>query len=378
MLKLNMLGKAAGSAMIAASLLTMSCTGSQQGGNAASDNVITVGTNTYAGFLPYMYLNNGVDPTEDCILYKEYGIKLKVVIQDDFAAGRAAFKNGDIDMIYCTADAFPIEMSEGSDMADAKFVNISNWSRGADAIVSTTNIETVSNLLGAVVACSEGTASNTLLLTVLEQNGIKYSQVNSSADVKPDMVNLKVVSSALDAAQIFKAGQCDAAVVFSPDDQDIVSSVENTKVLASTKEFSNIICDGLIAKGSWINANRSKVEKLISALLFANYKMNTDEAAVKQAADVFAKCYGTDADFAIDGSHNIYYCTLGDEVNFFGLNPAFQGMKGDELYNKMASQYEGLKLCKAPQPWSKVMDASIIESLSKDASKVKGVQDAEK
>lgn len=51
-----------------------------------------VGTNTYAGFLPFMYLNNGLDPTEDCILYKEYGLKLKVIVQDDFQAGRSAFK----------------------------------------------------------------------------------------------------------------------------------------------------------------------------------------------------------------------------------------------------------------------------------------------
>ncbi len=374
----NLMGKAACTAVVAASLLAMGCDGGNNTGNGSSSNIITVGTNTYAGFLPYMYLNGGVDPNEDCILYKEYGIKLKVMIQDDFAAGRAAFKNGDIDMIYCTADAFPVEMSQGSDMGDAKFVNISNWSRGADAIVSTTNIEKVGDLLGAVVACSEGTASNTLLLTVLEQAGIKYSQVNSSPEVKPDMVNLKVVASALDAAQVFKAGQCDAAVVFSPDDQDIVTSTPNTKILASTKEFASIICDGLIAKGSWIDANRANVEKLISALLYANYKMNTDEAAVKQAADAFAKAYAVEADFAIDGSHNIYYCTLGDEANFFGLNSGFQGMKGDELYNKMANQYEGLKLCKAPQPWSKVMDASIIEALCKDPSKVKGVQDAEK
>ena len=86
---------------------------------SSDDNVITVGTNTYAGFLPFMYLNGGLEPNEDCPIYKEYGIKLKIVVQDDFAAGRAAFKNGDIDVIYCTADALPVEMTEGSDMNDA-------------------------------------------------------------------------------------------------------------------------------------------------------------------------------------------------------------------------------------------------------------------
>ena len=103
--------------------------------SGSDDDVITIGTNTYAGFLPFMYLNNGLEPNEDCPIYKEYGLKLKIVVQDDFAAGRAAFNNGDIDIIYCTADALPVEMSEGSNMNDARFFNVSNWSHSADAIV---------------------------------------------------------------------------------------------------------------------------------------------------------------------------------------------------------------------------------------------------
>lgn len=186
--------------------------------SGGGSDYITVGTNTYAGFLPFMYLNNGLDPTEDCILYKEYGLKLKIVVQDDFQAGRSAFKNGDIDIIYCTADAFPVEMSEGSQMADARFFNISNWSRGADAIVVNKNIRTVGDLIGKVVACSEGTASHTLLLNTLETNGIGSDKVNTKSSIDKSKVNIKIVGSGLDAASIFKAGQCDAAVVFSPDE----------------------------------------------------------------------------------------------------------------------------------------------------------------
>ncbi len=353
--------------------------GSSSGSFGSSDkNTITIGTNTYAGFLPFMYLNNGVDPNENCIIYNEYGLKLKIVVQDDFPAGRSAFKNGDIDLIYCTADAFPVEMGEGSDMSDAKFVNISNWSRGADAIVVNKHVNTVADLKGKVVACSEGTASQTLLLNTLETNNMDFSEVNTTSKVMSDKVNLKIVQSGLDAASVFKAGQCDAAVVFSPDDQDIVATMPGSKVLVSTKQASNIICDGLIAKSSWIEANREKATKLISALLYANSKMNTDEAAVKQAAKAFAKAYAVEEQFAIDGSHNIYYCTLGDEANFFGLNSNYQGIKGDELYNKMARTYENLKLCKSPMAWRKVHDASLIEALYDNPSQVKGNQDAEK
>ena len=341
-------------------------------------NVITVGTNTYAGFLPFMYLNNGLDPNEESIIYKDYGIKLKIVIQDDFQAGRSAFRNGDIDIIYCTADALPVEMSEGSEMADSRFFNISNWSRGADAIVVNKNVQTVGNLIGKVVACSEGTASHTLLLNTLETNGIGYDKVNTGSNIDPNKVNIKIVASGLDAAAIFKAGQCDAAVVFSPDDQDIVATVNGAKVLVSTKQASSIICDGLIAKQSYLDANRENVKKLISALLMANVKMNTEPKAVEQAAKAFAKGYGTDEQFAIDGSKNIHYVTLGDEANFFGLNASYTGVQGSELYSKMARTYAGLKLCKSPLSWNKVSDSSIIEELVADPSGVKGEQSAEK
>lgn len=346
--------------------------------SSKDNDAIVVGTNTYAGFLPFMYLNGGLEPNEDSYIYKNYGIKLKIVVQDDFQAGRSAFKNGDIDVIYCTADAFPVEMSEGSDMADARFFNISNWSRGADAIVVNKNVHTVADLMGKIVACSEGTASHTLLLNTLETNGFSWEDVNTDSKIRKDKVNLKIVGSGLDAAAIFKAGQCDAAVVFSPDDQDIVNTIKGAKVLVSTKQASNIICDGLIAKNSYIEANTDKLKKLVSALLEANVLMNTDPKAVAVAAKAFAKAYGTDEEFAIEGSKNIYYTTLADEANFFGLNSSYTGIKGDELYSKMARTYEGLNLCKRPLSWRKSSNLSIIEALLENPSEVRGNQNAEK
>lgn len=345
--------------------------------SGSDDNVITIGTNTYAGFLPFMYLNNGLNPNEDCPIYKEYGIKLKIVVQDDFAAGRAAFKNGDIDIIYCTADALPVEMSEGSDMNDAKFFNISNWSRGADAIVVNKGIQNVSGLIGKVVCCSQGTASHTLLLNTLETNGIGTDKVNMSNSVDPNKVNVKVVDSGLDAASAFRAGSCDAAVVFSPDDQDLVATVKGAHVLISTKQASNIICDGLIAKQSYLDSNKENVKKLISALLWANNLMNTDSKAVATAAKAFATAYNTDENFAINGSKNIHYVTLGDAQNFFGLNSSYTGVTGDELYSKMARTYESLGLCKHPLAWRKVSYSDIIESIASEPDKVKGDQSAE-
>ena len=164
-------------------------------------------------------------------------------------------------------------------------------------------------------------------------------------------------------------------------DQDIVASVPGSKVLISTKQASSIICDGLIAKQSYIENNKDKVTKLLSALLYANSKMNTDQNAVKQAAKAFAKVYQVDEDFVIDGSNNIYYVTLEDEANFFGLTTCTSCVKGEELYNKMAGTYENLGLCKSPLPWNKVVNSDIIDALYSDdelRKTVRGDQSAEK
>jgi NitT/TauT family transport system substrate-binding protein len=259
------------------------------------DNIIKIGTNTFAGFNYLMWLNRGLEPNKDCPFFQMTGCMAKIIVQDDFPAGRAAFINDDINLLYCTVDAFPTEMSEGSEMAKvgAKYIFLSNWSRGADAIVATKRIRNVGDLIGKVVACSQGTASHTLLLNTLEANGIGSDRVHLGEGVDKNKVNIKVVENGLEAASTFKSGQCDAAVVYSPDDVDIVNSMD-AWVLVSTKQASNIICDGLIAKQEYIDKNREKLEKVIAAFLTANVKMNTDDAAVKEASKYFAKSYGTD------------------------------------------------------------------------------------
>lgn len=342
--------------------------GTKNGGFSSlfsSKSSYTIGVNTYAGFMPIVWLNGGLEPNDESILAKEYGIKLNIVIQDDFVAGRNGFKKNDIDMIYCTADALPIEMGENSDMTEARHFMLLNWSRGADAIVVNKNIKTVADLKGKKIAVAEGTAAHTLLINTLETNGIK-----------PNEISLVKVESGLEAAQAFKALQVDACVTWSPDDADCVDAVPGSKVLVSTKQASNIICDGLIAKEEFLNNNKEDISKLVSAILYANSLMNTDEKVVKEAANIFAKCFGTDVDFAINGSKNIRYATLGDEENFYGLNSSYTGVKGDELYSKMSRTYEDIGLTKRPLSWRKVSDASIIEMLLSD-NNVRGKQEAE-
>lgn len=341
-------------------------------------DVITIGVNTFCGFMPMMLLNNGLEPTEDCILYKEYGIKAKIVIQDNFEAGRQAFLNDDINLIYCTVDALPTEMSESSEMAKAgvKYINISNWSRGADIIIANKHVQKVSDLIGKTICCSKGTASHTLLLNTLETSGITADQTNDSPEIMKDKINIKLCEDGVEAGKIFRAGAIDAAVIYSPEDASIIKDMPGSHALISTKQATSIICDGLIAKKAYLEKNKDKVKKFLSALLWANSEMNDNPESVKTAAKVFSKNFEFAEDEVMQCVDGIRYVTLEDEKNFFGLNSDYTGMTGQELYSKMSRTYSKLGLCQSPLAWNKVSDTSIIEELIEEGS-VKGNQKAE-
>ena len=318
---------------------------------------INIGVNTYAGFAPIVWINGGLRPNDESILTKEYGIRANIIIQDDFVAGRNAFLNGDIDLIYCTTDVLAVEMGEGSAMNSAKYVMMLNRSQGADAMVVTKNIRTVADLKGKKIAVAEGTASHTLLLNILETNGISQHDVT-----------LVKVDNGGAAADTFKAGQVDACVTWAPDDQACVDAIPGSRVLVSTKHAKDLVTDGLVGKAEWLDKNHNDVKKLISAILYANSKLNHDPATVKEASKIFAKAFGTDPEFAEIGCSNIWFATLGDEENFFGMTSDYMGMKAEEIYSKMARTYANLGLTKSPLGWRKVSDMSFIEELSNEGT----------
>ena len=332
-----------------------------------SGDVINVGVNTYVGFLQLIWLNGGLKENEDCPLFKEYGLKLNITINDDFAAGRSAFKNGDIDLIYCTTDVLCTEMGSGSDMLDAREFIMLDKSRGADVVVVNKSIQTVADLKGKTVAFAESTVSQSLLLNVLETNGVNAK----------DIQFIKV-GDGIQAAEYFKAGKVDACVTWSPIDGDCLGAIPGSKVLISTKQASELSSDGLIAKSEYLEKNHEKLVKLASAILYANSLMSTDEKALSDAATIFSKCFeGFKPQDCIDGSKNVRYVTLGDEINYFGLSGTFAGVTAEQTYTKMGRVYESIGLVKNPAPWRKVGNTTVIEALMSSPEQVKGNQDAE-
>ena len=120
---------------------------------------------------------------------------------DDGAVGKQLLNSGHIDMLATTPETVVILSDAG---VKVKVVGIMDSSKGADGIVATKDIKTLSDLKGKKVAFEVGSSSHLLLSYFLEQKGLTTNDLT--------IVNL----SAPDAGAAFVTGKVDAAVTWEP------------------------------------------------------------------------------------------------------------------------------------------------------------------
>lgn len=330
---------------------------------------LVIAYNTFPGVEGLVYMNGGMNPSEDSRIYKKYGIKVQIKQMDVVSDTRDGMKTGALDAAYCTIDALSTEMGSGSALLDLGIKNYLkiNESRGADAIVVTPGINTTADLKGKKIAYAIGTASNTLLLNILETTGLTVNDIQGFK-----------VSDGVEAANAFKSGQVDAAVVWAPDDEDCVQAVKGAKVLISTSTATQIIADGLLIKEATYEKKKELFVKLAKAWLEGNGELNDNPNAKKEANKLFAKGFDFPEDVAAASANKIRFSTALDNEAFYGLNSTYTGVTGEKMYSRMAVKYTEAGLADSPAPWRKVSSDALVEEITKDnAFMALGTQKAE-
>ncbi len=316
------------------------------------EKVIKIGVVTWGGYAGGQFFNESFKPNKKSRFYKDYGFMVEFKLLDDFNASREAWKNGDIDLMWATIDAFTTEVN-GLATHEPRVIYQADWSRGGDAVVVRRGINSVSELKGKKVAFAEMTPSHTFLLWLLDAGGLKYSDIEA---VK--------VANAMDAAKAFKSGTVDAAVVWSPDDADCVASVAGSKVLQSTKGASNIIADVFVAKKSYIDKNRKDLENLLRGWFTGAAEINGSDDARRKASKILTEGMGLDETFFYDAIGNVRLCTYGDNLNFYGLNTDFKGITGEQIYNQMEKKYTTAGYITSPiANWRLIGDPSLLKAI---------------
>jgi NitT/TauT family transport system substrate-binding protein len=320
---------------------------------AEAQDVTRVCVVTWGGNAGGQYFNGGFKASKDSRFYKEYGILVEFVLMDDWDASRAAWKSGDVDIQWITADAFPTEAVNLKEYSPKIFFQ-ADWSRGGDAIVVRPGINKVNDLRGKKVAVAYGTPSHTFILWLLEANNMTYRDIE-----------LIQVKSAIDAAAMAKSGSVDAAVVWSPDDDDVVQKMPGWKKLKTTKEATNIISDVFYAKESYIQANEEKLRKLVEGWLRGAAEINSSPEAKQKAADILAAGLGQDANFCLNAINNVRLCTFGDNKGFFNIDGCSACVTGEQLYMKMSNLYKQVGvISENPPSWRLVTDTRILRSIN--------------
>jgi len=167
-----------------------------------------VGINTWAGHSPGIVFNNGMDPNAGSQYKKKYNLDVKFVLLEDPAAKLAAFRSGQVDIMWNTVDNWAREASILAEQnQNAKSIIMQDWSRGGDGIASLSSIkinrrsprDTKSPAHSSLLRIS-------FLLYLLAQSGL------SPDDRAAVEKNIIFTTDAPAAAAAFKAKQVDAAV----------------------------------------------------------------------------------------------------------------------------------------------------------------------
>ncbi len=273
---------------------------------------LVVAINTWAGHAPGIVYNNGMEPNAGSGYKKNYGMDVKFVLIEDPAAKLAAFRKGDIDIMWDTVDNWAREASILAEQGQsAKSVMMQDWSRGGDGIVSLSSIKSIEDLKGKKIACTQFTPSHFLLLYLLAQSGLTPDERNLIEK------NIIFTGDASLAAAAFRSKNVDAAVTWEPDLSGAAQARgDEARILVTTASATNVIADTLVARQDVIDKAPETVRAFVDGWFKGIEQMrdnpNPSNAVVGQAL----KLDGETVSGMLSGLKLTPYA---DNAQFYGL-----------------------------------------------------------
>jgi NitT/TauT family transport system substrate-binding protein len=276
---------------------------------------LVVGINTWAGHSPGIVYNNGMEPNGGSLYKKKYGMDVKFVLLEDPAAKLAAFRSGQVDIMWDTVDNWAREASILAEQnQQAKSVIMQDWSRGGDGIASLSSIKSIEDLKGHKIACTQFTPSHFLLLYLLAQSGLSPDDRNA---VEKDII---FTTDAPAAAAAFKAKQVDAAVTWEPDLSGAVTARgDEAHVLVSTQAATNIIADTLVARQDLIDKAPETVRDFVHGWLDGIEMIKNDP---NNSYELIGRALKLDNDTVSGMLSGLKLTPYADNAQFYGLTGA--------------------------------------------------------
>lgn len=284
-------------------------------GTGKLNRPLVVAINTWAGHAPGIVYNNGLEPNASSYYKRTFGMDVKFVLLEDPAAKLAAFRKGDVDIMWDTVDNWAREASILAEQGQsAKSIIMQDWSRGGDGIVSLKTIKSVEDLKGKKIACTQFTPSHFLLLYLLSQSGLSPEDRNAVEK------NIVFTQDASLAAAAFRSKNVDAAVTWEPDLSGAVTARgDEAHVLVSTAAATNVIADTLVARQDLIDKSPETVRDFVNGWFDGIEMMRSNP---NPSNEIVAQALKLDAETVSGMLSGLKLTPYADNAQFYGLTGA--------------------------------------------------------
>ena len=224
---------------------------------------------------PGIVFNNGMEPEPTRrATSSKYGMDVKFVLLEDPAAKLAAFRKGDVDIMWNTVDNWAREASILAEKNQkAKSIIMQDWSRGGDGIVSLASINSIEELKGTGSPARSSRRRTSCCSICCRSRGspprtaLRWRRASSSRRTRRP------------PRPMFKAKQVDAAVTWEPDLSGAVTARgDEAHVLVSTTAATNIIADTLCARQDLIDQAPETVRDFVHGWFDGIDMMKNDPA----------------------------------------------------------------------------------------------------
>lgn len=272
-----------------------SCTLSSTTSSTSTSQLIPMkfGINPWPGAMPFKV-------AEEQKFFAANGLDLKLILFPSISQMMDAFNAGKIDATLIDPGTLLISATNG---VAQKFVMVTDFSNGADAIVVAPSIKSIEEFKDKRISVELGSIGHFLLLTALKQAGLSTDDV-------------KLMNQPADAALIsLMADKTEIAVSYEPFISQAIKQGKG-KILFSTKDAS-IAPDVLSVRQEFLDRYSNAVPQLIKTWYQTlDYRKRNLEAAIAVEAKALGvtpgefKTYSDGVRLVTDPKEVVSYMTL--------------------------------------------------------------------
>ena len=205
-----------------------------------------IGLGPWVGFGPfYLAQQKG--------FFENAGLKVDLIVLTGLSERNSAMKSGRIDGLAAPVDYFVL--SAGNNLS-TRIVMAVDESSGGDGIVAKPGFNTFQDLRGKRVAFQRGLPSEFFLRAMLLRNGMQIDQLKA-VDIETAQAGAAFIANQLDAAGLWEPWLTKA------------KEEGHGHILASTREYPNLIVDCLAFNNDIVAKSPDDVQKIVNSVLKA-------------------------------------------------------------------------------------------------------------